>query len=405
VLEGLIFGVLMMNEFVLVKSMQGSVYQVSIVVQIPVVVLLFSSLFNEILKQSTNKIRLLRRIAFFTRLPLLLFLLFPRTPDSYLNTHIYHYLFMAIFFVYQLASPVVLPVINLLLRNSYSKETFGKLFGYSVSLNRVMSLVSTLLFGLLLDYDHFSFVYIYPLIGILGLVEIIAITLMPYKNAAKQAVSAGIIQSVKGSLLTMWHILRDNRPYRFFQAGFMFYGIAWMFSAALVPIFFEEILHLNYASIAFYKNAYNLIVIVLVPYFGRLLDKTDPRKYAAYAFLMLLFYLLFFIMTQFFPYYIQVWNFSIYYTLIIAYIFYGMFTTQMQLLWFIGSSYFCGNDDAANYQALHLTLTGVRAVFAPVLGVVAFGVIGFSGVFVSGIGSLVLAIFMVVYSRKKHEME
>ena len=64
----------------------------------------------------------------------------------------------------------------------------------------------------------------------------------------------------------------------------MFYGFAWMATAAVITIFFEKVLHLNYSSIAFYKNAYNTLAILLLPYFGKLIGKIDPRKFAVYTF-------------------------------------------------------------------------------------------------------------------------
>jgi VIT1/CCC1 family predicted Fe2+/Mn2+ transporter len=76
----------------------------------------------------------------------------------------------------------------------------------------------------------------------------------------------------------------------------------------------------------------------------------------------------------------------------------------MALLWGIGSSYFCKNEDAANYQSVHLSMVGFRGLFAPVVGVFFFEKIGYTGSFSIGILSLFIAIFIMAKSIKKNKM-
>jgi hypothetical protein len=49
-------------------------------------------------------------------------------------------------------------------------------------------------------------------------------------------------------------------------------------------IYFERKLHLNYLSVAAYKNGYNLLSVLLLPYMARLLDRIDPRQFASLTF-------------------------------------------------------------------------------------------------------------------------
>ena len=100
------------------------------------------------------------------------------------------------------------------------------------------------------------------------------------------------------------------------------------------------------------------------------------------------------------PYHITIFGIKIYYSLIFAYLSYGVFAATMALLWFIGSAYFCKKEEAADYQAVHLTLTGVRGAVAPILGIAIYEVISFTGVFGIGILFLAIAIFVLSNSLK-----
>jgi len=54
-IEGIIDGALILNEFILIKSLFGSDYQLGMLFQFSVVVLLFSVLFNERIKRTARR--------------------------------------------------------------------------------------------------------------------------------------------------------------------------------------------------------------------------------------------------------------------------------------------------------------------------------------------------------------
>ena len=110
-------------------------------------------------------------------------------------------------------------------------------------------------------------------------------------------------------------------------------------------------------------------------------------------------------LTEYVPFYSSFWGLKIYHSLIASYVFYGLFAAMMALLWYIGSAYFCKNEEARSYQSIHLSLTGVRGLFAPLIGVFFYELIGFSGVFGISVISLAIAIFVMLNSMKKHRLE
>lgn len=401
IIEGLIAGVLALNEFVLIKSLKGTDYQIGMLFQFSVIVLISSIVLNEYLKQLKRKKKILRIVGILTRLPLVLLAFFPKEIPADESFLIYHVLFLAVFLIYFLANPFIYPTINLFLKNSYQHSNFGKLYSWSTTINKIAIIISTFIFGLLLDYDNYAFVYVYPMLAVLGIFSIFLLSGIKFEDKYTVNQKLNLKLSIVGSGKNMLNIFRTNRPYRDFEIGFMLYGFAWMTTVAVITIFFEKVLHLNYSSVAFYKNSYNIISIILLPVFGKLIGKIDPRKFAIYTFSFLLLHLFFLWMTEFISGNFVFMGIKIYYSLIPAYISYGLFAATMALLWFIGSAYFCRKEEVANYQSIHLTLTGVRGLFAPLLGVFFYQIIGFTGAFLIGILFLSLAIFVMYRSMRR----
>lgn len=403
IIDGLILGLFALNEFILVKSLKGSNYQIGFLFQFTVIVLLLSIIINEVLKRIKRKKKLIRYVAIFTRIPLIFFVFFPKNIEELSANISFPIVFLLIFLIYYLANTLLFPAINHLLKNSYSNENFGKLYGYSSTVNKIMMLISTFLFGLILDFDNYAFTYIYPLVALLGILSIYILTKIEYEAYLIPLVKDKISVSIKSSFINMVAIFKNNKPFRDFEISFMYYGFAWMSTAAVITIFFEKSLNLNYSSIAFYKNAYNTLAIITLPYFGNLIGKIDPRKFAIFTFGSMLMHLFFMALTEFFPFYFDFFGLKIYYTLIISYVFYGIFSATMALLWYIGSAYFCKNEEAAEYQSIHLTVTGLRGVFAPLIGIFFYELMGFSGVFGISIFTLFIAMYIMYNSIRKQK--
>jgi len=404
IIDGFILGLFALNEFILIKSLKGSNYQIAFLFQAMVLVLLFSVFFGEILNRVRKKKKLIRLVGIVTRIPLVFLFFFPDNAMNLDENYYYQMVFLLIIMIYYSANPLLFPAINHLLKNSYTHEDFGKLFSYASTVNKIMMMIATFLFGLLLDYNNYAFTYIYPLVAVLGISSIYILTKIDYRVVDSEIHRRSFFIAIGNSIKNMVLILKGNKPYRDFEISFMFYGFAWMATAAVITIFFEKVLHLNYSSIAFYKNAYNTLAILLLPYAGKLIGKIDPRKFAAYTFAFMLLHLFFLGLTEYFDLHFVVLGIKVYYSLIASYIFYGIFAATMALLWYIGSAYFCKDEEVSNYQSIHLSATGFRAIFSPLVGVFFYELFGFTGVFLLGIFSLGIAIAIMLLSMKRKEM-
>jgi len=404
IIEGVLFGVMVLNEFVFVKSLKGTEMQLAILFQASVIVFVFTIVIHELLKRYKKK-TILRMTALITRLPLLLMIFFPRELLSADDMIFYHYFFLVIFLFYFLAMPIVYPIINSILKNNYTNSHFGALYSYAAMTNKIVMMLTTFVFGWILDIDPFSFVYVYPAIGILGIISLFLLSFavkVDYLQTGKKILS--ITESLRKSFRDMKTIIKSNKPYRDFELGFMLYGFSFMLTIAVITLFLVEKLNLNYTSIAFYKNSYNLIAILLLPFFGKLIDRIDPRKFAAFTFLTLLMHLFFMGLTEYYPYYFDIGAYRFYYLVVISFAWNGLFAATMSLLWNIGSAYFCKDGDAGTYQSVHLSMVGIRAMIAPLFGIWLYQYIGFSGVFALGVLLLTLSIIVMFWSLKRDKL-
>ena len=120
-IEGIILGVLALNEFVFLKSLQGTNYQLGVLFQFSMLVFLFLFFVNEFIKRTSNRKKLLRIAAILTRLPLIALFFFPRTAEAMDAASIYHYVFLGIFLIYYCGNIVIYPNINYLLKDLMEK--------------------------------------------------------------------------------------------------------------------------------------------------------------------------------------------------------------------------------------------------------------------------------------------
>lgn len=403
-IEGIILGVLALNEYVFIHSLRGSNYQLALLFQFSTVLFLFLVVLNEFRKRIGNKKTMLRITGLVTRLPLILLVIIPRNEAALIGQSGWHYLFLFVFLIYFSGNIIIYPAINVLLKTNYRHDYFGKLYSYATSLNKIIILLTTFAYGILLDADNYAFTYLFPIIGVLGVCSLFVLSEIDYSKIPQQVKSMKIFASVKHSFSGMVGILRNNKPYRHFEIGFMLYGFSFMISVTIFNIFFEDQLHLNYSSVAFYKNGYNILAILLLPFFGRLLTRLDPRKFAAITFAALLLYILFLLVTEYFPWHTEILGIDIYYMLLISFGFYGVFAATMALVWYIGSAYFCKPDEADDYQSVHLSLTGLRSLFAPLFGVWFYETFGFTGTFLLTMVFLLVAMALMRWSYRRDDL-
>lgn len=403
--EGIILGVLALNEFVFIKSLGGSPMQLAFLFQFSMLVFLLSMFVNRLFTSAARIRKLIQRSAVITRLPMIVFLFFPGSLGP--ENSLYHYVFLTTFFLYYLANPLIYPNINLFLKNSYQHHNFGFLYSMSTSVNKIIMMVVTFIYGFMLDHDPSIYRYVLPVIGFLTIISAFLLTKIPFKIREQdfQQAKAKGSNIFKTAINDLTGTLKENRSFLLFQLAFMFYGLSFMIGTPSVNVFYKEILDLNYSSVAFYRNVYNIIAIAVLPFMGKMLGRTGPMRFGVITFLSLLFYFLFVIITGLLPSHFEFLNIKMYHMMIIALVFHGLFASTMSLLWNIGSAYFGKDKDAGRFQNVHLFLTGVRAVPGPIIGIWIYETWGFVTCFSTTVVLLIIGVFVIRLSLRKQQFK
>ncbi len=401
ILDNIVLGILALNEFVFLKSLHGSSYQLSFLFQFSVLVFIFLIFIAGWLKRVRNKQKLIRITGFLTRAPLAVLLFFPRTSQAFEGSSIYHYIFLFVFLVYYLGNPVIFPTINLFLKSNYRHANFGGLYSLATLGGKIVLLVTAFVYGIILDYDPYAFTWVFAIAALAGVGSTWLLSRIRVAEEQNKRIKNGLLDSLKESVAGMRRIMKENTPFRHFEMGFLFYGFAFMSTVTVITIFFEKQLGLNYFSVATYKNAYNILSLFLIPFFGTMLGKVDPRKFGALTFASIMLFLLSLVLTYYVPAHIRIGSFILYYSMIPYVLFHSVFAATMSLLWSIGSAYFCKPEEAGDYQAVHLFLTATRAIFAPLLGVIFYEMFGFVFTFSLGAASLAIAIAIMMWSYRR----
>ena len=398
ILDAFSIGAVSLTEFVFLKSLDGSPYLVGVLFQASVIVMLFSAVFNSLIIRTENKKRLYLISNWVTKMPLFMLIFFSGATRGSL---FFHYFFIGIYLSYSMTKPMMMPMVNLFIKQNYTGKNFGSLYSTVATVKKLTVVISVFAIGQLLDLDNFSFRYIYPAVAVLSIISGYVFLMIPYEHKAP-VVRKSFFKSVTGSFSNMFEVLKTNKPYRDFEAGFLFYGFAFMAATPVMTIFFNDALGLNYSSVAFYKNQGTLLSLLILPFMGRYIDKTDPRKFAIITFIALMLFFVFIGITDVWRAYFILGSLQLYYSLLIAHLFQAVFFAMMLLLWNIGSSYFCRGEDVSTYQSVHITLTGARGAIAPLVGIGVFKSIGYMNTFFLSSFLIIFSIIILYRSMKKH---
>ncbi len=128
-----------------------------------------------------------------------------------------------------------------------------------------------------------------------------------------------------------------------------------------IPVFFFDILKLDYSKISFIKGFMGQIgYIIFSPITGFFLDKINIFLYFSITFLLLSFY----------PFLLFIANLTtdpspFIYT---SFLFFSVSMSAVSTIWDLSSIYFARENDSSQYQNIHIFLTGIRGIITPILG-------------------------------------
>jgi len=302
---------------------------------------------------------------------------------------------------------------NTVFKHNYTEEKRSKYFSYVTTISFIVTLITLSVFGYLLDENSNLYRYTFPIAGIFGMVtyyNLSKMIKMSMVNFPREVFKTGVEFSVKlfkDTILLPFrltkNILFENRPFLRFEMNFFLYGMAFMVISPALPVYLVDNLHLTYAPISLAKGlVFHSAMITFTPLMGRYHGSGNPTKFCGYIFLILALFPFFLLLAN----YTTLLNipFNLVYIVFLAHFVFGLGMSGVSISWALSSIFYAPKFEESNYQAVHITLTGVRGAFSPLLGYMIMKIFAIEYTFVLSILLFILGgIFMLRESKKSNK--
>ncbi|MBK8981875.1 MAG: hypothetical protein IPM38_06015 [Ignavibacteria bacterium] len=396
---GIAFGILLLQEVILKKSLLATDFEVTILIFLTSSAFLFSIYGSEIINRSNNQPRTIIIMAVFSRMFLLIIPFF-ESPSFFI------FCIAAMSYVDSLLKPTW----NTVFKHNYTAERRSILYSYASSVYTIAILIVGTLFGYLLDINYKVYKIMFPVAALFEIISYIFLAKLINLGKSFYPYSGDLFTGkidfklFKDILIlpirNMMRIFRENKPFFRFESFFFLYGVAFMIASPAVPIFLVENLKLDYSPISIAKGmVFYTSTILFTPLMGKMHGSGNPTKFCGYLFLALILYPLMLISINIFGV-----NMNLIGTdtlLYITYFYFGIMMSGITLSWNLSSIFYAPHSEVSNYQAVHITLTGVRGLFAPFIGYFILRIFSVEATFiVSSLFFLTGGILMLRESRK-----
>lgn len=275
--------------------------------------------------------------------------------------------FMAVIAAATFLYGAVVPAANALLQRNFSADERGRVLGFGIALQALTAIAVSLLVGRLYDWRPEAYRVVYPAAAACGFFSCLSLARVrfrsrPGEHAESRLFGAGLGGALAAALRRPFAgalvLLREDRGFRRYEAGFMAYGLAWMMLQPTIPVFLVEKLQVAYSEVA---NARGLIYFTMIAAlshpFGRLLDRVGPIRVSRVAFTILAAFPLLLASAHGVG------------TAYLAFLVYGCGMAAVNLGWTTGPIHFAGARDSAGYMGAHVALVGVRAIVGGPFGI------------------------------------
>jgi len=298
------------------------------------------------------------------------------------------------------SNSIIIPAQNHIYQKNIDASRRAKVYGYTISLGMFVSVAITFIGGRLLDTQAGFHRWILFATGIAGFISCMFLSRVRIKEDRpcedreplpwRQALTDPIRRSVK--------LLRENKPFASFERSFSIYGMGFIMMTPVIPIYLVDTLKLSYTANFLSKGILSQAgMLFLSPVLGKLHDRLHPFRFISLSFGTLMFFPLLIIVSSLFTTSVTLSTIVVF----IAYAVFGVAMAGINMAWNMSSIFFAGKDDAAMYQSVHVTMTGIRGLIAPVLGLGLMHFFGYKAVFLVASGFLATASIVSYLDHKR----
>lgn len=361
-LEGMANGLLSLNAYVALTSLNASALGISteistLVTMLPSIAMMFATLYNRggpvCRRRGYFLFAAFAGRFLFAFAPLCVFLPGVWAPIA----------FVSLIGVSALAYAGVPPALNQIWGANYVTSLRGGLFARMSSVGMLMVMLASLFAGWFMDQarilsfvDNWQLVYVAA--GCLGAMALLAFwrIRMRYSQAVQTVDSNGVSRWRR--FWASWgrsiDLLKRDKNFRVYEIGFFLYGMAFMILLPVVPVFFEQYLNASYEefSMSTVVTAQATLMVV-TPIVAWLARGKRVAKVTGVAFSMLLVY----------PALLAVsfWTRDVTFA-VIAFIAFGIGMSGVHFSWNLGPVTFARGGNALAHTSAHTSLVGVRAL-------------------------------------------
>ena len=367
VFNGFVLSVFKMQDIVAKKTLMATDWQVTILVMLWPLSNLISLWWGKLLEHSSSLKKFFILTGFVGRLSLV---------GMLWVTGYYQFLFiMLILFSF---NALISPAQNSIYQLNFSKENRGSVFGYVSSIGTLVLIITSYYAGKFMDLDDNNFRVIFALIAIAGLIYSLIMAMIKVDKKKTPYVTKNHLHEIFIKPLTMgFCLLKKNKTFAIFQRNFFLYGVGFIIILPAIPLYLVDVIQMSYSQIFWAKSILAEIgVLLFAPLAGKISDRVNPAFFNFLAFGMLSIYPIILILSSFFV--------GTIYARIIVYIAFFLFGLAMSMIiisWNISSIYFAKGNDVSMYQSVHVTLTGIRGLIIPPLGLLIMKFMGLRTLF------------------------
>jgi MFS family permease len=305
---------------------------------------------------------------------------------------------------FSMLNNALIPATTALWQASISPAQRNALWGITYTISTLISMIAAWLTGRLMDHDPYTYRWLFPAAGVLALAGIWVLARAPLRGAyryiqpdpAPRTPHSVFVKPV----LEFLDLLKKDRDFARFENFFFMYGVAFMILAPVVPSFMVDVAGMRFEQTQLAGGVlFQLGGLLLPSLWGRLMDRTGPLKLCGIIFTILAFYPLLLLGAPLWrelgvPLVIAVY---------VAHVVFGAGMAGLNVAWNLAPISFAGKADSGMYTGAHVTLTGIRAMLAPLVGALVLKYFGYNWVF-----GLAACIFLLassgmwwLYSQKR----
>jgi len=351
------------------KALHAAVWQLTVMAMIWPVSNFLSIWWGRLFERSNHKSRYFIAVGVFGRLSLLYGLWLLGMNE-----------FMLLLGLVFSFNSLLIPAQNSIYQRNINPGRRAKIYGYTMSLSMLVAITFSFLAGRMLDINEQNFRLILAITAVAGFIASLLLSFIKIQEPVKQVAFPPLYwkDAVKDPIKGAWALLKENKPFASFERSFSIYGMGFIMMVPALPIFLVDWLGLTYTGNFIAKGIISQIpMLLLSPFLGKWHDKLHPFRFIC----------IFFAVLALFPVLIIVsaltlkWHVASVIIVYLAFMVFGIAMAGVNIAWNMGSIFFAGNDDAGVYQSVHVTMTGIRGVLAPLLGLLLLKTLGLISVF------------------------